>query len=91
MPARSGRRSERMAIAFRPSELARIKVLAARLGLGVEEFVRRSALGRLPPMFDSLADELMDSAARAHASLDTALAKIAESEARLRAMDSELG
>lgn len=89
MAGADGRRAERVTIAFQSSELARIRELAADLGLSVEEFVRRSALGRLLPTFDLLADELIASAGRAHASLDSALAKVAESEARIRAMERQ--
>lgn len=88
MGATAERMSERMVTMLRPSELAKIKRAAARVSLNTSDYVRQSALGQLPPSFDHLADELIASSARAHTSLDTALAKIAASEARIKKLEA---
>jgi hypothetical protein len=50
------RRTKRIVITLRPSELAKIRRSAAHARLPVTEFVRRNALGQLPRSFDQVAD-----------------------------------
>lgn len=87
---RTERMTDRLIALVKPSELAQIKARARELNLNTSEYVRRAALGELPPVFDHLADELLASARHAHATADRVLEEIAESEARLEALEARV-
>ncbi|PPT91397.1 hypothetical protein XthCFBP4691_07640 [Xanthomonas theicola] len=83
--------TERLVTMVKPSELEQIKKRAQRVNLNTSDYMRKSALGDLPPAFDLLAEELAASAARAHKAIDASLEAIKASEARLDALEAAAG